>query len=89
MSHRNTRRAGAFAAAAGLAAITAVAVAAPGSQTGPSSSVEPYVVRSQPGVVTTSIISAGDSVNARGTRIDDHTLLATQIEVEGDGSGHH
>jgi hypothetical protein len=34
-------------------------------------------------------IKAGDAVNAKGTRVDDHTLLASQIEVRGDGNGHH
>ena len=43
--------------------MTAVAVAAPGSQTGPSSSESPYVLPSQPGVVTNSILTVGDSVN--------------------------
>lgn len=32
-------------------------------------------------------IKAGDYVNTRGTRIDDHSLLAEQIEVRGEG-GH-
>jgi hypothetical protein len=47
-----------------IAAATAtVAIAAPGAQTGPSSSQSPYVLRSQPGVVTKSILTVGDSVN--------------------------
>jgi hypothetical protein len=33
-------------------------------------------------------IKTGDYVNTRGTRIDDHSLLAEQIEVRGEG-GHH
>jgi hypothetical protein len=51
----------------GLLAIgaAAVAVAAPGAQTGPSSSQSPYVARSQPGVVTNSILTTGDSVNLK------------------------
>ncbi len=42
--------------------LTAAAVAAPGSETGPSSSQPPVLVRSQPGVVTESILTTGDSV---------------------------
>jgi Bacterial protein of unknown function (DUF839) len=47
---------------AGVAATVALA------QTGPSSSEAPYVVRSQPGVVTKSVISVGDSA-ANGYRM--------------------
>jgi secreted PhoX family phosphatase len=47
----------------GLLATAAVAVAAPGAQTGPSSSESPYLLRAQPGIVTKSILSVGDSVN--------------------------
>lgn len=52
-------------AAVGLAALlpTAAAWAAPGSQTGPSSSVEPYLVRSIPGVTLTSLLTSGDAVD--------------------------
>jgi len=32
-------------------------------------------------------IKSGDYVNTRGTKIDDHSLLAEQIEVRGE-SGH-
>jgi hypothetical protein len=42
-------------------AVAAVALAAPGAETGASSSQSPYVVRSQPGVVTKSIITTGDA----------------------------
>ena len=38
------------------------ASASPGAATGPSSSQSPYVVRSQPGVVTKSILTVGDTV---------------------------
>jgi hypothetical protein len=41
------------------------ASASPGAETGPSSSQSPYVLRAQPGVVTTSILTVGDSVNAK------------------------
>ncbi len=43
------------------ATVTAVAIAAAGAETGPSSSQPPYLVRSQPGVVTKSVITVGDS----------------------------
>jgi secreted PhoX family phosphatase len=48
---------------AGLTA--AIAIAAPGTETGPSSSQSPYVVPSQPGIVTKSILTVGDSVNTK------------------------
>jgi hypothetical protein len=41
---------------------SAVAVAAPGAETGPSSSEPPYLVRTHPGIVTKSILTTGDSV---------------------------
>jgi hypothetical protein len=40
----------------------AIALAAPGTETGPSSSKPPYLVRTQPGIVTKSILTTGDSV---------------------------
>jgi hypothetical protein len=48
----------------GLLAIgaAATAVGAPGTQTGPSSSQPPVLVRSQSGIVTKSILTTGDSV---------------------------
>jgi Bacterial protein of unknown function (DUF839) len=51
-------------AVAGLAlgGTAAVALAQPGVETGPSSSQSPYMVRSQPGIGTTSILTVGDSV---------------------------
>jgi hypothetical protein len=45
-----------------LSTTAAIAVAAPGGATGPSSSERPYLVRSQPGVVLKSILSVGDAV---------------------------
>jgi hypothetical protein len=50
-----------------MAALTAggSASAAPGAATGPSSSQSPYLVRSEPGVVTESILTVGDSVNLK------------------------
>jgi hypothetical protein len=43
-------------------AAATVALAAPGASTGPSSSAAPYLVRTQPGIVTTSILTTGDTV---------------------------
>ena len=36
-----------------------------------------------------SAIHVGDGVSCLGTKVSDHTILAKQIEVHGDGSGHH
>jgi hypothetical protein len=47
-------------------AVVAVAAAAPGGSTGPSSSQSPYLVRSQPGVVLQSILTVGDAVPKAG-----------------------
>jgi len=60
-----TRTAAAAGAAAALVIVTAATApaAAPGAEQGPSSSQSPYVLRAQPGVVTTSILTVGDSVN--------------------------
>jgi uncharacterized protein DUF839 len=45
-----------------LGTTAAIALAAPGTETGPSSSQAPYLVRTQPGIVTKSILTTGDSV---------------------------
>ena len=45
-----------------IAAGAATAGATPGGSAGPSSSQDPYVVRSQPGVVFKSILTVGDAV---------------------------
>ncbi len=50
------------ATAAALAATTATSSAAPGAEQGPSSSQPPYLIRTQSGVVTTSVLTTGDSV---------------------------
>ncbi len=50
------------------------------------------IIRKQGAIVHLADIKAGDGVNTMGTRVDDHTLLARQIEVRGngkDGGGHH
>ncbi len=54
----------ATALAAGGAAGGAAA-ANPGTETGPSSSQSPYLLRAQPGVVTKSVLTVGDSVNLK------------------------
>jgi hypothetical protein len=48
------------------AIVAATAGATPGGSAGPSSSTDPYVVRSQPGVVFKSILTTGDSVAKAG-----------------------
>jgi len=53
----------------------AVAGAEPGEQTGPSSSQSPYVVRSQPGVVTRSILTVGDSVNKKPDGVTPYRMV--------------
>ena len=45
------------------------------------------IIRKQGTTVHLSDIVVGDEVNSVGTRVDDHTLLAKQIEVR--GKGHH
>lgn len=42
--------------------LTGAAVAAPAAKTGPSSSDSPYLVRTTPGVTTTSVLTVGDQV---------------------------
>jgi hypothetical protein len=56
---------GALTVAACAAAVSAsIAGATPGDSAGPSSSADPYLVRSQPGVVFKSILTAGDTVGS-------------------------
>jgi hypothetical protein len=45
------------------------------TQTGPSSSASPYVVRAIPGVVTRSILTVGDSVNTKPDGITPYRLV--------------
>jgi hypothetical protein len=52
-----------------------VAIAAPGAQTGPSSSQSPYVLRSQSGVVTKSILTVGDSVNTKPDGVTPYRMV--------------
>lgn len=46
------------------------------------------IIRKQGDIITLADIKVGDGVNTMGTRVDDHTELARQIEVRG-SSGHH
>jgi hypothetical protein len=62
-SVKTTRTLALAAVAAGATA--AIAIGAPGAETGPSSSQSPYLVRTQPGIVTKSILTVGDSVNTK------------------------
>jgi len=52
------------------------------------------VIRKQGTIIKLADIKVGDGVNTMGARVDDHTLLARQIEVRGSGhendpGGHH
>ena len=58
---KRSARLGVVGAVVAIAAISA-AIAVANTITGPSSSDPPYVVRSEPGVVTKSILTVGDSV---------------------------
>jgi len=45
------------------------------------------IIRKQGAVIKLADIKVGDGVNTMGQRVDDHTELARQIEVRGDGNG--
>ena len=45
------------------------------------------IIRKQGAVIKLADLKAGDGVNTMGQRVDDHTELARQIEVRGDGNG--
>ena len=47
------------------------------------------IIRKQDATIAVKDIHVGDGVNCLGTLVADHTILARQIEVRGDGSGHH
>lgn len=51
------------------------AVACADSITGPSSSQSPYVVRSQPGVVTVSLLTVGDAVNYKADGVTPYRMV--------------
>jgi hypothetical protein len=58
---RHARRTASLAVGTALA-LGGVALAAPGTEQGPSSSATPYLLRAVPGVVTTSVLTVGDTV---------------------------
>jgi hypothetical protein len=62
------------AAAAAVAAIVAVP-AFGNAVTGPDSSQSPYLVRSEPGVVTKSILTVGDSVNLKPDGVTPYRMV--------------
>jgi hypothetical protein len=61
--------------ALGAAATAGAAWAVAGAGTGPSSSQSPYIVRSQPGVVTKSILTVGDSVNLKPDGVTPYRMV--------------
>jgi len=79
-------------AAAGAAAVSAITVATAfgNALTGPSSSQSPYLVRSEPGVVTKSILTVGDSVNLKPDGITPYRMVGIPDGLgafdNGDGS---
>src|SRR6266487_895613 len=58
-----------------LAATVSVAGAAPGTETGPSSSQSPYLLPAASGVVTRSILTVGDSVNTKPDGITPYRMV--------------
>src|SRR6266511_3339403 len=58
-----------------LAATVSVAGAAPGTETGPSSSQSPYLLHAASGVVTQSILTVGDSVNTKPDGITPYRMV--------------
>jgi len=59
-----------------VAGVTAgTALADSGTETGPSSSQSPYLVRSQPGIVTKSILTVGDSVNVKPDGVTPYSMV--------------
>ena len=56
-------------------ALATVGTALAYSITGPSSSQSPYIVRSQPGVVTKSVLTVGDSVNFKADGVTPYRMV--------------
>ena len=56
-------------------ATAAIASADPDGQTGPSSSQSPYLLPSQPGIVTKSILTVGDSVNTKPDGVTPYRMV--------------
>src|SRR5262245_41077663 len=55
--------------------ISLVLAQAPGAETGPSSSESPYLLRSTPGIVVKSILTAGDTVNLKPDGITPYRMV--------------
>jgi Bacterial protein of unknown function (DUF839) len=58
-----------------LTSMAAVANAAPGTETGPSSSQSPYLLPARPGVATKSILTVGDSVNTKPDGVTPYRMV--------------
>lgn len=56
-------------------AVALPATACANSLTGPSSTQSPYVVRSQPGVVTVSLLTVGDAVNFKADGVTPYRMV--------------
>src|SRR5687767_13826907 len=55
--------------------LSAVGTVLANSITGPSSSQSPYILRSQPGVVTKAILTVGDSVNLKPDEVTPYRMV--------------
>lgn len=64
-----------IAALTGAATITGFSGDKAGAVTGPSSSESPYLLRSQPGVVTMSVLTVGDSVNYKPDGVTPYRMV--------------
>jgi Alkaline phosphatase PhoX len=58
-----------------LVSTAGVAHAAPGGGAGPSSSQSPYLLPSEPGIVTKSILTVGDSVNTKPDGVTPYRMV--------------
>ena len=58
-----------------VGSVASSAAAAPGTETGPSSSQSPYIVPTEPGVVTKSILTVGDSVNTKPDGVTPYRMV--------------
>jgi hypothetical protein len=64
-----------IAISAALVLLPSTAAAAPGTETGPSSSQSPYIVPTTPGVITKSILTVGDFVNTKPDGVTPYPLV--------------
>src|SRR3954449_12465624 len=55
--------------------ISPAAAQSRGANAGPSSSEDPYLVRTEPGVVIRSVLSAGDSVNLKPDGVTPYRMV--------------